>query len=237
MEPFGSIPDLHTLAQLADRAKISQGRARALHADGKLPRPDSKSIRGRPLWLASTIDAWCRQTGRPLGEEVPWVYQIDTATEPAPVLFHGIVEAESYSLLVMYAIVWDTPNGHVVYLTPVYEDDVTSVDAANEKTAIATLTAQLIEPAFWSKALVVQPMELSFGDQGKTVFLSVYQLELDAQEKEPSLRRFAPRRQKILAAQRPTLRVRFEGGLISPEDLARAIGTPVPFWIEQTCTR
>ena len=64
----GSWSNLYTLAQLARRAGISEGRARALHADKKLPRPDRKDADGRPLWLGSTIDAWCRQTGRPLRE-------------------------------------------------------------------------------------------------------------------------------------------------------------------------
>ena len=58
-------PVVHTLAQLARRAGISEGRGRALHAEKKLPRPDSRDADGRPLWLAGSIDAWCEGTGRP----------------------------------------------------------------------------------------------------------------------------------------------------------------------------
>jgi hypothetical protein len=237
VELFDSIPDLHTMAQLARRAGISEGRARALHADKKLPRSDSKDADGRPLWLPSTIDAWCRQTGRPLGEEVAWVYRAEAATEPAPMLFHGTVEAESHGPISMHVIVWDTPNGHIVYLTPIYDDQGVRVNATSPKTAIAMLTAQLVEPAFWATALVVEPLSLSFGDPGEIVYLSVYQLELDPQDKEPALRRLGLHRQKTNAGRPPRLRVRFEGTLIWPEELARAIGTPVPMWIEQTCTR
>ena len=56
---------VHTLAQLARRAGISEGRGRALYAGKKLPHPDSRDADGRPLWLGSTIDAWCERTGRP----------------------------------------------------------------------------------------------------------------------------------------------------------------------------
>lgn len=56
---------VHTLAQLARRAGISEGRGRALYAEKKLPHPDSQDADGRPLWWATTIDAWCRRRGRP----------------------------------------------------------------------------------------------------------------------------------------------------------------------------
>ena len=67
----GAFPEPHTLAQFARRAGISEGRARALFGEGKLPKPDHVDAGGRPLWSATTIDAWCRQTGRPLGEKWP----------------------------------------------------------------------------------------------------------------------------------------------------------------------
>src|SRR5438874_1828244 len=164
MEVLDSIPSLYTLAQLARRAGISEGRARALYAEEKLPRADSKDADGRPLWLATTIDAWSsRRKGREPREEVPWLYRSEDATEPSPELFHGIVEAQSHGrLLEMHAIVWDTPSGHVVYLAPLYDENGASIDATNETTAVAEFTAQLIKPAFWSKALVVQQVPLSF---------------------------------------------------------------------------
>ena len=59
--------ELHTVAQLARRAGFSEGRGRALLAAGRLPRPDHEDAGGRPLWRASTIDAWCRRTGRERG--------------------------------------------------------------------------------------------------------------------------------------------------------------------------
>jgi hypothetical protein len=230
----GSWSNLHTLAQLARRAGISEGRARALHADKKLPRPDRKDADGRPLWLGSTIDAWCRQTGRPLRQEVSWVYRVEPATQPAPVLFHGILEAERYVPLVMHAIVWDTPNGHIAYLAPVHDKDAATVDAANEKAAVRALMEQLIEPVFWARAVVAVPLSLSFGGQSETVILHLYHLKADETEEGPAPPRFGLRRLKSLAAEQS---LRLEWGVVWPEDLTRVIGAPVPIWLEGTCTR
>jgi hypothetical protein len=52
-----ALPHPHTLSQLARRAGISEGRARALLAAGKLPRPGRADAGDRPRWPATTIDA------------------------------------------------------------------------------------------------------------------------------------------------------------------------------------
>ncbi len=56
-QPFDRTP--HTLAQLARRPGISEGRARALFAEtpSGLPRPDRTDADGHPLWWASTMYA------------------------------------------------------------------------------------------------------------------------------------------------------------------------------------
>ena len=65
---------------------------------------------------------------------------------PAPVLFHGIIEHKhSYTTVTLHAIVWDTPRGHLVYLTPVYGEHGTG--GANPD-VIATAAAELIRPHF-----------------------------------------------------------------------------------------
>ena len=111
----------HTLAQLARRAGISEGRARALATatPSGLPRPDSADADGRPLWWAATIDAWCARTGRKISQDSLWLFRAPAAAGPAPELRRGIVTlAGPYRQRVFYAIVWDTEHGHVIYLQP-----------------------------------------------------------------------------------------------------------------------
>lgn len=54
------LPRYLTLAQLARRAGLSDGRARAIHAKTpeRMPRPDATDGNDRPLWLPETVDAW-----------------------------------------------------------------------------------------------------------------------------------------------------------------------------------
>ena len=64
LKVVSSHPPLHTVAQLARRIGISEGRARALLAAQRLPVSDYVDVDGHPLWFESTIDVWCRMTGR-----------------------------------------------------------------------------------------------------------------------------------------------------------------------------
>ncbi len=63
---------LHTVAQLARRVGLSDGRVRAMLAKTPdlLPVPDEFDADGHPLWRASTIDPWGRVRTLPRAELV-----------------------------------------------------------------------------------------------------------------------------------------------------------------------
>ncbi|OHV31506.1 hypothetical protein BBK14_33890 [Parafrankia soli] len=63
-------PVYFTIAQLARRVGLSDGRVRALWATQRasLPIPDALDADQRPLWLASTIEAWWALRKRPASE-------------------------------------------------------------------------------------------------------------------------------------------------------------------------
>ena len=236
MTLFGAFPEPHTLAQFARRAGISEGRARALYGEGKLPRPDQVDADRRPLWSATTIDAWCKQTGRPLGETVAWLHRADPATEPAPVLFHGLIEHKySYSTVALHAIVWDTPHGHLVYLTPVYDEHG---NGGGHPDGIASAAASLIRPAFWPQTLVVQPITGSIGSSLiiPTVHLNLHQLQREPTENAAGEGGGRLRRRKARMLEQPGHVQASFAGLVEAEEVAAVIGTPVPLWIDGTCT-
>jgi hypothetical protein len=237
MSLFGAFPEPHTLSQFARRAGISEGRARALYADGKLPRPDQSDAGGRPLWSATRIDSWCKQTGRPLGEKGVWLHRVAPAAEAAPVLFNGIIEHKSgFSTVSVYAIVWDTPHGHIVYLTPVYDESGTG---GGHPDGIARAATSLVRPAFWPQTLVVQPISGGIGSGmiNPTVNLNLYQLASPEQEGGADGAGGWFRRLRPQAAERPGVIRGGWAGMIEAGDVASVIGMPVPVWIEGTCTK
>jgi hypothetical protein len=237
MSLFGAFPEPHTLSQFARRAGISEGRARALYADGKLPRPDQSDAGGRPLWSATKIDSWCKQTGRPLGEKGIWLHRVAPADEPAPVLFNGIIEHKSgFSTVPVYAIVWDTPHGHIVYLTPVYDE---SGGGGGHADGIARAAASLVRPAFWSQALVVQPIsgDIGTGLINPIVNLNLYQLASQEEEAGTGSAGSWFRRLRPQTAERPGSIRNGWAGMIEASDVASVIGAPVPVWIDGTCTK
>jgi hypothetical protein len=236
MAMFGAFPEPHTLAQFARRAGISEGRARALYADNKLPRPDQTDAGGRPLWSASRIDSWCKQTGRPLGEKGIWLHRVAPAAEPAPVLFNAIIEHKAgFSTVPVHAIVWDTPHGHIVYLTPVYDE---SGAGGGHPDGIADAAASLVQPAFWAQTLVVQPINGGIGSGmiNPTVNLNLYQLGVREQETGADGAGGWFRRRRPQAAERSAGSRGGWAGMIEASDVASVIGAPVPLWIEGTCT-
>lgn len=232
----GAFPEPHTLAQLARRAGISEGRARALLGEGKLPRPDQADADGRPLWSATTIDAWCRQTGRPLGEKVAWLHRAAPAAEPAPVLFQGIIQHKSrFTRIELYAIVWDTPNGHLVYLTPVYDQHGNGGAGTD---TIAKAAQSLVQPAFWPQTLIVQPIAGSLGStlSVDSVYLNLHRLDTAPSADAAEVAGGWLRCRRARALEQPgQVRVQFNG-MVEPSEIAAAIGAPVPIWIDGTCT-
>lgn len=236
MALYGTVPEPHTLAQFARRAGISEGRARALQSEGKLPRPDQKDADGRPLWSATTIDAWCRQTGRPLGEKGIWLHRVAPATEPAPVVFSGVVEHKSgFATVALHAIVWDTPHGHVVYLTPIYGESGTGGGHAD---SIAGAAVNLVRPAFWQQVLIVQPITGPLGSSliVPTVHLNLHQLQFGEQDTAGGGAGGWFRR-RLAAAVEPDAGFRPGfAGMVAADQVASVIGAPIPLWIEGTCT-
>jgi hypothetical protein len=236
MALYGTVPEPHTVAQFARRAGISEGRARALQSEGKLPRPDQKDAGGRPLWSATTIDAWCRQTGRPLGGKGVWLHRVAPATEPAPVVFNGVVEHKAgFATVALHAIVWDTPHGHVVYLAPVYGESGTG---GGHPDSMAGAAASLVRPAFWEQVLIVQPITgpLGSGIIVPTVHLNLHQLQFGEQDTAEGGAGGWFRR-RLVAVMEPNagIRPRF-AGMVEADQVASVIGTAVPLWIEGTCT-
>ncbi|WP_433291541.1 hypothetical protein ACQPZQ_02380 [Pseudonocardia sp. CA-142604] len=146
--PWGG--HLHTLAQLAHRAGISESRARGLFP-AKLPPPDRHDAGGRPLWWSATIDAWCAGTGRIVNDDALWLFQTKDAETTPVELVRGVVELPGYGneQVKYYAVVWDTPHGHVIYLMPIGE--------WHHPDGVAHRAASLIEPRWWSDAIVIMP--------------------------------------------------------------------------------
>ncbi|NAS20069.1 hypothetical protein GT755_00030 [Herbidospora sp. NEAU-GS84] len=240
----------HTLAQLARRAGISEGRARALATatPSGLPRPDGADADGRPLWSAATIDAWCARTGRKVSEDSLWLFRAPPAAGPAPELQRRIVTLPgSYRDQAFYVIVWDTEHGHLIYLQPL--DDT----GGAHKDWLAKAAAELIHPRWWADAVVVMPQEKSLSylssihDLPETA--SVYRLFDRYHQTDPDpdeapgvfggLRRWISRTGPSLAGPRP----------ISPADadtkwkgqmdltaIAAVVGRPIPLWVNDTAT-
>ena len=237
----------HTLAQLARRAGISEGRARALGAatPSGLPRPDGADADGRPLWSAATIDAWCARTGRKVSGDSLWLFRAPAAAAAVPELQRGVVTlAGSYGReQTFYVIVWDTEHGHVIYLQPL---DNTGGD---HNDWLAKAAGELIHPRWWAEAVVVMPVDESlsyFSDNDLPPVASVYRL-FDRSQRVVGdtgggdevgvfigLRRWVSRTgpTAVSSAEAAT---DWEGQMDLGE-LAAVVGRAVPLWLSDTAT-
>lgn len=249
-QPFDRTP--HTLAQLARRAGISEGRARALAAASPsgLPRPDRTDADGRPLWWAATIDAWCARTGREVSDDSLWLFRTPAATGPVPELVRGVQRLSRYARPQhFYVIVWDTDHGHVVYLQPLGDT------GGDHKDWLAVHAAEVIEPRWWADAVVVMPLERNlnfFPDHHDDVpYAYVYRLTTRSTADNGKggvgrttgiaednvfggLRRWIAR-----ATADPTAPARPKAewsGLVEVADIAAVVGREVPVWIDDTDT-
>lgn len=248
---------LHTLAQLARRAGISEGRARGLATavPSGLPRPDSTDADGRPLWRAATIDAWCARTGRKVSSDSLWLFRAPAASVPMPELQRGVVTlAGSHRRPTsFYTIVWDTEHGHVIYLQPL--DDA----GGAHKDWLAQAAAELIEPRWWADAVVVMPLEESlrvYGHDAQPPSAYVYRLTNRAQVASDD----ASSDDASEDVARPAgafggLRRWISGGSHEPDgsvgpaeaasqwegqmdvaEIAAVVGCPIPVWLDDTAT-
>ena len=239
-QPWGS--ELHTLAQLARRAGISEGRARGLLAKGGLPRHDRQDAGDRPLWWSATIDAWCASTGREVSDEALWLFRVDKATTAPVELRRGVVDlAGPYEPVRCYTVVWDTPHGHVIYLLPLDEH------AGDEK---AYLAAELIEPRWWSDAVVVMPPVLESLPIDDTPQFNIYRLAPQPQTRPERaaatfggpVRRWLSRISEELGeevdefAGRPMARAAWVT-MLAADEIAGPLGTRLPTWITGTISK
>jgi len=225
------------LAQLARRAMISEGRARALYTaqPSGLPKPDRHDAGGRPLWFTGTIDAWCARTGRHVPEDSLWIFQSRTTTTPAVELQRGLVEVgRGWRRRTMFVIVWDTEHGHLIYLQPVGET------GGDHKDWMAPAAAELIEPRWWSTAVVVMPIEEDLAYSLKMdPIANVYHLTTDVADGDlpaamESVRRWFQRTAPIVAGP-PKAHAEWVTSL-DLADISAAIGHPIPLWLTDTTT-
>lgn len=233
--PVGNHP--HTLAQFARRAGISEGRARALFSTDPsgLPRPDRVDAGGKPLWFGPTIDAWCARTGRAMPEDSLWLFGAPPAAEPAVELMRRVVTVGTNMgrRRTMFAIVWDTDRGHVIYLQPLGDT------GGDHKDWMAVGAAELIEPRWWSDAVVVMPMEehLAFRDTFSPIAY-VYRITSrpeDDDEPQGGLRRWLRRGADRAPVTAADAAVEWQTHL-DLADIAKVIGRPIPFWLDDTDT-
>lgn len=215
---------------------ISEGRARALYAaqPSGLPKPDRHDAGGRPLWFAGTIDAWCARTGRTVSEDSLWIFQARAASTPAVELQRSVVGVgHGWSRRTMFAIVWDTEHGHLIYLQPI------GPTGGDHKDWMAATAAELIEPRWWSTAVVVMPIEESLAySQGSKPIAYLYRLTADATNEDrpavESVRRWFQRTAPTIAGP-PEAQAEWVTSLDLAE-VSAAIGHPIPLWLTDTTT-
>ena len=243
----------HTLAQLARRAGISEGRVRALFTaqPSGLPRPDRGDADGRPLWSPGTIDAWCASTGRTVSEAALWLFHVDKATGPPAELRRGLVELPSPrgwgEQRRFFHIIWDTDHGHLIYLLP--------IDHGDHYDWIAEAAAGLIEPRWWSSAVVVMPFPEAMPFDEPIAY--IYRLVEPDDAGGGSRSRLAGAEGSAFAGLRRWLARVTDPDFVSDEDaqpsmpvspraewvthltmeeIARPLGTRLPVWITGTVT-
>lgn len=227
----------HTLAQFARRAGISEGRLRVLKGTAALPPPDSRDADGKPLWWAATIDAWCGRTGRAVSENSLWMLRVSPAAEPAAEVERGrqiLVWPATGGTIEVFAIVWDTPQGHVIYLQHLGDDPMYD--------ALAPLAAQLIDQRWWSTAVVLIPISrpLAHADfDGTAPTLWTYLLEANGgEDRGMSSRERWLRRSLASPEDEPEVEVEAVfAGHMDAADVARALGHRIPIWLADTATR
>ncbi|WP_344547263.1 hypothetical protein [Actinomadura fulvescens] len=229
-----------------------------------MPTPDLRDADDRPLWFATTIDAWAASTGRATGADAVWLHTAPAATTPAPTLFHGVIHpvltagAEGVGL---HAVVWGTDHGHLVYLTPL---DDAPVEALRGNIArIALGAADLIAPRFWQDTLIVldpgqAPHSLArahdpdrlfdvFDEDGRAPMLSCYRLltaPANSQAEESVIERsLRVKLAQLLGRTEPPtepstatrLRPRAEyHSEVTPAVVARVLGQNLAIWLEGT---
>lgn len=152
-----------------------------------------------------------------------------------------------------FAIVWDTPHGHVIYLL--------AMDGRHDLDGLAYAAASLIEPQWWSTAVVVVPFLESLPIVGEPI-ADLYRLTTspDRQNRRPQtaalrsrgsalpgLRRWMARatdtdneadgNEGRWATEAPPVPPRTEWVTrLTMEEISRPLGARLPVWINGTLT-
>ncbi|WP_410659599.1 hypothetical protein [Amycolatopsis sp. lyj-112] len=226
----------HTLAQFARRAGISESRARGLYAQkpSGLPQADRTDAGGKPLWFAATIDTWCARTGRAVADDALWIFRAPPATEPAVELMRRVVTVHPRGAeRTMFAIVWDTAHGHVVYLQPL------GSTGGDHKDWMAVAATELIEPRWWSTAVVIMPIEDNLTYTMKLgpiayIYKIIAKDDGEAEDSPGKIGRWL-RRTANAQPRRSAPRAKWQTDL-KLADISAVIGHTIPCWLTDTTT-
>ena len=139
----------------------------------------------------------------------------------------------------LYTIVWDTPHGHVIYLSPMDED-------SRGPDEIAPAAAQLIEPRWWATALVIVPFPEDLAGSEHDPIAYIYRLSADQPVRySPTAARFAGMRRWWARnitmdddsgeVERPAASASWVTDLRLAE-ISKALGVRIPLWVSDTLT-
>ncbi|WP_432830922.1 hypothetical protein [Dactylosporangium sp. CA-092794] len=141
------------VAQYARRVGISEGRARAMLTDlkgSRLAEPDGADADGKPVWFASTIDAWCRATARPVPRQARFPHGWPDAPAPAELIYDEVVSLPDPPGRQAHVLVWDAGDGdgHLLLVNALAGFGIM-------QHTLAKAAARFVEPLFWSAAVIV----------------------------------------------------------------------------------
>ncbi|MFI5736133.1 hypothetical protein ACIA49_38825 [Kribbella sp. NPDC051587] len=181
-----------------------------------------------------------------MSEDALWLFGAGAATEPAVELQRGIEQLTEWGRtrqsVSVYTIVWDTPNGHVIYLQP-----LEPLDYGPDR--LAQLAPALLLPRWWSTAAVIIPETVNLGTllymepDGVEPLANVYRITPQAAPSTGgvmrSVRRWAEtlgdghRSDGVEVDQPPA--IPFQGQM-SLDAVAKVLGHRIPIWVEGTLT-
>lgn len=211
-------------------------------ADRRLPPADGTDASGRPWWWASTVDRWCRRTGRPVPADAEALYQWPTADAPAPVVHAGNVRVPARGLapeVPVHVTVYDTAEGHIVWVQRY--DEAGGVD----REEAARAGALVLAPTWWTRARILVPGPLLLGGQlGGGPSVDAFRIEVPDRglDRPAGPPRWLPtfiRSAGATAELDPLDPLDVEivhAGLPPVDEVARVIGRPLPLWFADSCT-
>jgi hypothetical protein len=208
-------------------------------ADRRLPPADGTDASDRPWWWASTVDRWCRRTGRPVPADADALYRWPTADGPAPVVHAGDVRVPTRGLapeVPVHVTVYDTAEGHIVWVQRY--DESGGVD----REEAARAGALVLAPTWWTRARILVPGPLLLGGRlGAVPAIDAFRIEVPDRglDRPAGPPRWLPSFVRSGAAAEPDpLDVEIvHAGLPQVDEVARVVGRALPLWFADSCTR